>query len=325
MKSFDVVRRALLSGAAAMLAGCGGSQGPIGAPDEMSQNSIFGHGRKASGSNSALLYVVTKGAVAMLTYPQGKKVGSFTTNEAAAFICSDPRNGDVFVPQFGEIERYAYAGTTPIATLTPPPNVGGLGGCSVDPTTGNLAVVAGPIGSKENKGFVLVYNGGEGKATTYSSAKMRLNVYPAYDSSGNLFVIGYDEHETFALNELASGENKFMHITGVNGLNLASKDQWDGTYLTIALPKGTIAQVQISGSSGTVANYVNLQYGDGGYYWIQDGSIVEASTMVQKKNNIGIGIWPYPAGGPPSSILYGIAKGKKQGINDLTVTVAPSR
>ncbi len=42
----------------------------------------------------------------------------------------------------GVINEYAHGGTSIIQTLTPPSNYVNLGGCSVDPTTSNLAVSA---------------------------------------------------------------------------------------------------------------------------------------------------------------------------------------
>jgi hypothetical protein len=52
--------------------------------------------------------------------------------------CSN-RTGDVFVPNNTEVFEYAHGGTSPIATLSLPGNSGAA--CSIDPSTGNLAVV----------------------------------------------------------------------------------------------------------------------------------------------------------------------------------------
>jgi hypothetical protein len=57
MKSFDLGRYVLLSFAGAMLAGCGGSQPPIGAPGTAPQSSISKPGHHQYDSKGPLLYV----------------------------------------------------------------------------------------------------------------------------------------------------------------------------------------------------------------------------------------------------------------------------
>ena len=134
--------------AVAMLAGCGGSQPPTGAPGSMPQTSaIATHADRGkswmlpgSSSGSDLLYVVgRKGAVYVLTYPQGKLVGELGLPYAvnSGNICSD-KNGNILVPDVYEIVEYAHGGTQPVATLNDIYYYSLA--CSVDPTTGNLAV-----------------------------------------------------------------------------------------------------------------------------------------------------------------------------------------
>lgn len=128
--------------AAAMLAACGGSQPPIGAPGAMPQTSA----RKAAGSYGALLYIASGSydTVDMYTFPAGKYVGKITLPgvDNAYGMCSDS-SGNVFVttippqPAPGSIYEYSYGATTPVATLADDDLPYG---CSWDPTTGNLAV-----------------------------------------------------------------------------------------------------------------------------------------------------------------------------------------
>jgi DNA-binding beta-propeller fold protein YncE len=81
--------------------------------------------------------------------------------------CVD-KTGDVFVAEFGgnagtaAILEYAHGGTSPIATLSDPgyhPE-----SCSIDPTTGNLAVTNddGPLG---------IYTGAKGDPAYYADPK----------------------------------------------------------------------------------------------------------------------------------------------------------
>src|SRR5580704_9380706 len=123
--------------AAALLAGCGGSQPPIGALGAMPSRPATISG----GSSSALLYISSpsNGNVYFLTYPKGKLVGTLTGFQEPFGLCSDTA-GNVFIPdsEAGDVVEYAHGGTSPIVTLN---DVGYLpADCSVDPLTGNLAV-----------------------------------------------------------------------------------------------------------------------------------------------------------------------------------------
>src|ERR1700688_4758776 len=138
MRIFGFTRYALYSSvAAAMLAGCGGSQAPIGAPDAMAQSRAIAQARAHRASSGALIYATGGcGGTCILSYPQGKLVGSFSTFGGG--VCSDAQ-GNVFLTHNGTVYEFAHGGTTPIATLSLPGN--SAVGCSVDPVTGNLAVV----------------------------------------------------------------------------------------------------------------------------------------------------------------------------------------
>ena len=147
MFTLGLSRYALAIGAAsALLAACGGSQGQgVGAsgvtPETVPSASRRAH--QASGSNGELVYVVTDKAVLMASYPDGQIVGSIPFYSLAGNVCSDPRNGNVFIPEGYAIYEYAHGGTVPIATLSVPNGYDAQGGCSVDPMTGNLAQMAG--------------------------------------------------------------------------------------------------------------------------------------------------------------------------------------
>lgn len=110
-----------------------------------------------------LLYVSSAkdGGVYAYSYPQGALKG-WLLDRRAGGLCSD-RDGDVFVPEGGQILEYNHGGTQPLAVLHNP-----LGGapqfCAVDPSTGNLALSAGTPG----KSGIAIYTNAQGsaKATT---------------------------------------------------------------------------------------------------------------------------------------------------------------
>lgn len=188
MKSLGFGRNALTSCVAAgMLAGCGGSQPPIAAPGVAPQTlALAVHAergkswmlREAKGED--LLYASNMssasgppyyGDVLVFAYPKGTLVGTLTGFSAyVQGVCSDA-SGDVFVTTetsltHGYVYEYSHGGTQSIATLSDP---GSPYGCSVDPTTGNLAVAnTTSSGYYGYYGYVAIFPDAEGTATTYN-------------------------------------------------------------------------------------------------------------------------------------------------------------
>jgi hypothetical protein len=161
---------------AAMLAGCGGSQPPIGAPGALPQTSArFSTPRFAQDlaagrhqdvhvswlrhglQNDDLLYL-TQSAVKVFTYPQGKLVGGLQQHYSARGECVDS-DGDVFVTNIdGRIEEYAHGRIGPIGELD---TVRGYPlACAIDPTTGDLAATVG--GNR-----IDIFKGAQGKPIVY--------------------------------------------------------------------------------------------------------------------------------------------------------------
>src|ERR1700734_1697106 len=112
MKNITLGRRALsLGAAAALLAGCGGSQPPIGAPGAVPQRRAIATHAERGGSwmlpeakGKDLLYVSSdsNGSVDVYSYPQLKRVGKLSRlNSAAAGECID-KMGDVFITTSNE-------------------------------------------------------------------------------------------------------------------------------------------------------------------------------------------------------------------------------
>jgi hypothetical protein len=166
MTAWELGRYALcFSIAVAMLAGCSGSQPPIGAPGAVPQNHAIAthaeHGgswmRPGASNNEDLLYVANEGEagsqgmdVAILTYPQGQLFGTISGIGPPWGVCSD-RSGNVWVITSPDnAYEFAHGDTTPIAYLQVPDTYLATG-CSVDRTTGNLAV---PTVSKRHDSFL---------------------------------------------------------------------------------------------------------------------------------------------------------------------------
>lgn len=310
---------------AALLAGCGGSPPPIGAPGAMPKTSGIAtnaaHGKswtlphsstsdlatKAStrgayqNTNDVLLYIstVANNAVYIVTYPKGKAVATISGVLNPAGMCSD-LHGNIFITSTGpgEIVEFAHGGTTPIATLNDP----GYEpvDCAIDPVSGNLAVSNFANGTPGN---IAIYQNAAGSPTFYSDPELYYFRSCTYDDSGNLWVVGEDGTADFA--ELPSGSSKFQILT----LPFANPGgiKWDGTYLAIGSQfndSGVIKRVSVSGTKVEVVQTVPVLWKK------KKHSIALRYFVISPKRLVGafsneVGFWAYPQGGNPQKIFRG--------------------
>ena len=139
--------------------------------------------------SKSLLYVADQAAndVEVYSYPGGKLKGTLTGFQTPSGVCSN-KAGDVFILNGNgtSVEVYAHGGSSPIRTLALPgyPELN----CSVDPTTGNLAlgVLAGSCGD-----CFAVFAGGSGTPTIYTPSGQNGLPGCGYDNNGNLFCDAY--------------------------------------------------------------------------------------------------------------------------------------
>ncbi len=301
--------------AVGFFAGCGG------APNTMPNQTLQAQSRahRASGSSGELLYVTTRRVVYMLSYPEGKVVGSFHEGpHHGHFICSDPSDGSVFITDAFLIRKFAHGGTQPIAVLHMPGRYG-ANGCAVDATTGNIAIAA----TNEN---------GTGALVVFKKADKTWAQYPlsggvcisvTYDNDGDIFTTCKNSHARSAIRELASGQ------TRVTNLTLRPKAafypytlHWDGSNLTAGSgTSGIIYSLDIHGRIAKVVGSTELNGASGYYaYWIQNDSVLAWDSQTLRTG--GVGVWNYPAGGSPTKIFNGVGT---KSLWDLAVSVAPSR
>lgn len=337
----------VLLASAFALAGCGGARSP-GSPPDVSLNA-----HRGSGSSGDLLYVAdttafTSAFILIYSYPPSKQVRTVKGSSRLMGECADA-NGDVFVVSpvrtvSGEysspttIYEFAHGGTEPVATLV---EQGYGSACSVDPTTGNLAVpnsidVDNPY--QKDSGDVAVFSGARGNPKMYYSETLSHFTTCGYDDKGNLYLSvavtgGYE------LASLGSGSSSAIEPLSLNA-NLYSSSafapsvQWDGQHMTVSSPAKkprnsqnsgpiNVYRLSISGSGATVIGTTALKDNPErhrGQSWIQGNTIVGVNYDDGRPY---ITVWPYPKGGAPTtkikykqeldSTLYGV-----------TVSVAPS-
>jgi hypothetical protein len=285
---------------------------------------------KRDASRGDLIYAAASHSVLVLSYPDGALEATLAGFKEPGGLCSDAR-GNVFVTDYkaSDIVEYAHGGTSPIGTLKD----SGYHpmGCSVDPTTGNLAVANFYcIYPCKTRGNVAVYAHAQGSPAIYYDASIPWFYYCTYDSRGNLFADGDVPAPGFLITELPAGGSALRNITVKNAPYDAGGIQWDGTYLAVQTlgeyqRKGptVIDRVRVSGGTGSIVSSIHLYSGrrdlhqrNFSEYWIQGNAIIGADGA-----HAEIGIWPYPQGAKrPAHVI-------RQGTNGyaVTISVAPSR
>ena len=321
MKSFGLGTYALSGGVAvALLAGCGGSQAPIGAPGATHKPPATTQADRAKSwmlpeaKSEDLIYAVNGcGGTCVLSYPNGKLVGELTGVYGNA-DCSDS-NGNVFVSEQTDVVEYAHGGTSPIATYSvaySPPV-----GCSVDPESGSLAVV--------NEGWVSVFPAGSKSPTSYDT---HIDAsFCGYDNAGNLFADGFDGPNS-ALSELPKGASAFEKLTLDQSVGAPGQVQWDGqnlTYESDNAAQSTISRLSISGSSAKVIGQTRLKKVRRWLWqsWIYKDSIIAPYSNRGAHGNI-LGIWKYPGGSSIKVVTkFGDFDRKTFSFTGATLSIAP--
>ena len=296
MKSLGHSRYALTIGAASvLLAGCGGSQPPIGAPGAMVQSRAVAqasHGKSwmlPEARVADLIYATGGcGGVCVFSYPEAKLKASISLTFPVGGDCSD-NEGNVFVTNDTQVLEYSHGGTTPIATLSLP---GSTGACGVDPKTGDLAVTC----CGGSAGNVAIFANASGTPMLYSAGNGAS--YLGYDNNGNLFVSGYINGQN-ALAELPFGGSSFIPIMLKGKPGGPGQVQWDGNYITIENQKDheSIARLRISGSTASVVGKTALK----GPKWATQSWITGNAVITPYSARGGvtnrIGAWLYPKSG----------------------------
>jgi hypothetical protein len=311
MQQLGLGRSMLGAAVVALLFGCGGLNGPPLAPSEGGAGAL-----KATSGD--LLYVANELAangVTILTYPRGKLVATITNIGGPTGICSDA-SGNVWVSAYDKgthqfhLFKFVHGGTKPSETLHVP---GGAYGCTIDPTTGNLATWAPFAGSA---GQVDVFPGArQGKPIVYNTEFEP--VAGTYDNRGNIFADGVVNSGDFVFDGLSKGSKSFEVIRLNKPAANPGSVQWDGKYVVVGV--GYVSEgpelyrMQVSGDRARVVQSVRLQrLASPARFWIQDGNVVASARAYTVRR---IGLYDYPAGGKRIALFSGF-------YNPLGMTVS---
>src|ERR1700722_7939663 len=306
-----------LSATAMILNGCLGSGsaiGPAALPGRVSAPT-----RAEPQTSGDLLYISAGRGEQILTYPKAKLLATFGYGNAG--LCSD-KQGNVYTTVFQGVKIYKHAATTPFRTLKGSYDF--PEDCSVDPTSGDLAVAIACLSSCYTSVVVFRHARGTGKA--YAAGLFGQNC--GYDNQGNLFVSG--DSTAGQLAELPKGGKTFTPISLNPKVSVVGGHiQWDGHYLALENPglnnvTPAFYQVTISGSTATVVGTTPL---NGAYEafggWIDGGRVIVpfASSYYGASR---VGYWKYPEGGTPEKLLLN-RRYRFQFADSVTVSAAPNR
>ena len=298
---------------AALLVGCGGSQSLIGTPVGLSPAQTDHAARGGS-----LLYVLGKHHIYVLSYPKGAFIALIKYSGTAD--CSDNR-GNVFVTSSGAVSVFSHGSIKPIRNLYTGANTYG---CSVDPTTGNLAVT--------DMAGILIFKKARGKGEQINESTFNPS-HCGYDTRGNLFVDGNLPSE-FALAELSKGSANFKQISvRSNGSSVVGGQvQWDGKYITVENIAGQLVEVyrlRVSRLRGRIVGTTKVSLPSmnpwvPGLSWIQDDAVI-LPYLDWDTNEGTVGVWNYPAGGSATKTIANAFGKNSGGLLAATVSVAPRR
>jgi hypothetical protein len=300
----------------ALLSGCGGNQTPF-APVAASHADEYA-ARADADSNGDLLYIAEadQNFAYIYTYPQGRLLTKITSGISGAVgMCTDAA-ANVYITSTltPAVVEYAHGAASPSATFYEDLGKGGQpNGCSVDPTTGDLAVVNG-IGN-----LVGIFTDPSDEGTYYTISGMSAARFCGYDDKGNLFIDGprTPAGKGFVLAELPAGGKALKKITLDGRIESPGAIAWDGSYVTVAginAASSALYRVKIVGTDATVVGTTPLR-GEKtiGQSVIFDSKVI-APYAVRGDYRNRVGAWNYARGGKVTQLVrragnsfYGLA------------------
>jgi hypothetical protein len=241
------------------------------------------------------------GMVQMYSYPKGKPSGHLPKRGSTQGVCADLA-GNVFIvndAQPSSIIEYRAGGRAPVGRFDDEGYA--PKGCSVDPTSGILAVT-NRYALNYTSGTIALYSpAGANRPLLLTDPDIYEPMYCAYDAQGNLYVEGYTKDLDIAFAVLPPRSTTFTSITLSHVVDAPGSMQWDGKDLAVGdSSSNVIYRFAITGSSGAEVGATTLKgitYGQD-QFWIE-GSKVVATASVDRL----IGIWKYPSGGRATTTI----------------------
>ena len=329
-------RCAPICAAMVMLVGCGGSQLPMDASGAIPQGrgitARHPEGVQHSEHRKSWISPDVKTIKKLLYISDGEDVNVFNYKTKAlvgmlgyvGFLqrgqCVD-KLGNVWFTSggqfaaYGSAIEYAHGGKTPLKTLN---TEGSSIGCSIDPTSGDLAV-ANASNATSGPSNVAIFKNASGTPKLYYSYYCGAPTSPGYDQNGNLYVEGdvsYGLPSTVC--EIPHRGKALRPISFNVSIPIPEGVMWDGKYITLATGIGSPIKTAIyqmaedvSGNLKKVGKTVLTDTCNGVRAEVEQPFIVgnENTPANRRQGNVVVGgnmacagtfdYWNYPAGGNP--------------------------
>ncbi|MBV9333913.1 MAG: hypothetical protein JO146_07880 [Candidatus Eremiobacteraeota bacterium] len=264
-------------------------------------------------SASQLLYVSDLGTFDVYVYqfPSLKLSGKLHGFDSPQGECGDA-SGNIWIAdtKSNKVREYAHGGAKPIASLADP--LGYPGGCAVDPSTGDLAVMN--IADFSDAGAILIYKNARGTPQVYGNSNFFYFYFGGYDRNGNLYVSGATVRGGYLLGVLTRG-GKSVSLVKVTGgtLYFPGTVAWVGTTLVLGDQRcngragSCFYRLRVSGRTARIAGATPLRGScDVVQAWVTPTRIVGGDDAAYCRNGrSSTDLWPYPAGGKPASSVPG--------------------
>jgi hypothetical protein len=253
------------------------------------------------------------GDVYIYTMPGMALKGTLTGFSGNQGECTDG-SGNIWITNTNTQQIFKYSRTgTLLSTLD---DAGFYPvGCAVNRSNGDLAV-SNIIGSAGD-GNVEIYANGSGSGSPVSNPNQSEYFFPAYDTSGNLYVDGFDNSGFFTISQCSGSTCSSMNISGASpdfpgGLSwdrvnsqLVIGDQECGGNLGSCVYGATI-----SGTTATITSTTDLPNYDGTNCDVDQGTLAPfskyfAGGCIPDSTTASADRWGYPAGGTPNNHATG--------------------
>ncbi len=303
MRIWDFSRSAFgICAVGAMLAACGGSQPPIGAPGAMPQSPSITTYAAHRGSwvlpeaaSEDLLYVSDVTGVHVFS-SEGNARRGFNGFAEPQGLCTD-RAGDIFVTDAlaFHVYEFAHGGAKPIAVFYDNHVDFNPENCSVDPVTGDLAVAIPDLPS------VVIFPDAKQKPVVYSDP-YSIIFWCAYDNKvGNLFTERVRHHGRFYIGELPKGASSFKNLLLDPRVGDPSDLQFDGQHMVVEDLDGSMLY-RLRFSGGKAIDIGNTPLNGAKQieqFWIHKNKVIGPDSYGPAY------FWKYPLGGSPVKSIPG--------------------
>jgi hypothetical protein len=299
--------------AAAMLAGCGGSQSPLtpsngvsavrnsgaspflGLPSARLRQGVppAGAHKKTvvtpdNGRQETLAYVgdFYNGEIQEFRFPKGELLNHPISGSGGG-MCSRTYRGDFWVVGSKAVNEYKAGGTKVLKTLTF--TAGEPADCAVNKSNDDLAVSL-------ITGGVVIFKHASGSGTPVSDG-LAETFFLGYDASGDLFADGFTSSEAVGFVEMPAGSSTFRAVSLPNTVEFPGNVQWDGTYTTIEDQEANaIYRYSVSGSAATLEGTVEFSNASD----CVGGDIFKGKYFLcPDAGDDDVKVYAYPAGGAP--------------------------